>query len=808
MTHRQLIKKIMSTSGLIITLCIISTLTQAEVLPNVKWQNALKPKGQAAEALTLASNGATNYAIVLPQKPTSQDQKAAQDLCKWLKIMTGVNFPIVTENTATKAETKIISIGKTSFASDVGFKDDNLGNEGYAIEVKDKNLFLLGGKMRGPINAVYALLEEDLGCRWYRRNTATIPHMKTLQFHPVPRRFVPKLEIRDSEFIVARDSVWSLRNRTMPTVYTVTSEARVPAEYGGSMEYAELYCHTFFRLVPKTLFKTHPEYFSENDGKRNTHQICVSNPDVLKLVIAGVKGQLKRNPRAKFVSVSQEDGFPFCDCKECKKITDVEGSAAGPLIVFINKIADAIAKDYPNVKVSTLAYMDTTMPPKTIKPRDNVVIVLCMPPRPFQTQEQQEEAKALAKGWESLGAYIHYWDYVSNYHHSLVPIPNMQVVASNIRFFCKHNAKGVFHNTTGFGTADELMKSWVWAKQMWDPSRDTKALIRDFVYGYFGTSAVPVMEYQNLLWDTWEKKKDRLKDYDPIFPLENPMYTKEFIKKSLALFAKARKLASNEETLHRVERAELPVQYIYLVLLVKNKPENPSQLKQFYTILDKFEKVANREKITHLNHWTTIKSLIASWRKGVSLKPNESRKFLARIGIEMRKAHVLRIPAYWKFSLDENNKGVDNKYFSSDFNDNNWGKCRTDLGYGWEKQGFSKKSPMYGWYRQKLKLPDGITGKYLYLYFSAVDEDAYIYINGAEVLDHSCKATGLTPAKIYDAPFMLDVTKMLKRDKENLIAVRVYNRVGMGGIWKPVYVISSNTKMSLADLKCAIEQEQ
>ncbi len=796
-------------SGFIVALCTVSTLMQGEVLPNVKWENALKPKGQASEALTLASNGTTDYTIVLPQKPTSQDQKAARDLCQWLKVMTGASFPIVKEGTATKALKQIISIGRTSFASVAGFSDDKLGNEGYAIEEKDKNLFLLGGKMRGPINAVYALLEEDLGCRWYRRrNTATIPHVKTLRFQPVPRRYVPKLEIRDSEFIVARDSVWSLQNRTMPTVYIVTGKARVPAEYGGSMEYAELYCHTFFRLIPKTLFKTHPEYFSENDGKRNTHQICVSNPDVLKIAVDAVKGQLKRNPRAKFVSVSQEDGFPSCSCKDCKKITDAEGSAAGPLIMFVNKIADAIAKDFPNVKVSTLAYMDTTTPPKKVRPRDNVVIALCMPPRPFLPQEQQEKAKRLAKGWEALGAQIYYWDYVSNYHHSLAPIPNMQVVASNIRFFSRHNAKGVFHNTTGFGTADELMKSWVWAKQMWDPSRDTKSLIRDFVYGYFGSSAEPVMKYQDLLWDSWETKKDQLKAYDPIFPMENPIYTKEFINESLALFAQARKLASNEETLRRVERAELPVQYIYLVQLVKNKPENPSQLKQFYTILDRFEKVAKREKVTHLNLWTPIDKLIASWRKGVSLKPEDSRQFLARIGIEMRKANVLRLPAYWKFSQDENNQGIGNKYFAPGLNDSNWGKCRTDLGCGWGKQGFSNKAPMYAWYRQELKLPDGFAGKYLYLYFSAVDEDAYVYLNGTEILDHSCKATGLTPAKIYDAPFMLDVTSMLKPGKENLLAVRVYNRVGMGGIWQPVYVISSDTKMSLADLKCAIAQEQ
>jgi hypothetical protein len=50
------------------------------------------------------------------------------------------------------------------------------------------------------------------------------------------------------------------------------------------------------------------------------------------------------------------------------------GSPMGPLLRAVNRVADAIAKDYPNVAVSTAPYQFSTKPPNTTHPRTNVVI--------------------------------------------------------------------------------------------------------------------------------------------------------------------------------------------------------------------------------------------------------------------------------------------------------------------------------------------------------------------------------------------------------------------------------------------------
>ena len=113
------------------------------------------------------------------------------------------------------------------------------------------------------------------------------------------------------------------------------------------------YVHTFNRLVPwQEYFATHPEYYAELNGKRIIDQLCLSNPEVLKLTIAKLKEAILAEPEKKYWSVSQNDNFSYCQCENCKKIIAEEKSPAGPVIRFVNEVA----KHFPDKIISTLAY--------------------------------------------------------------------------------------------------------------------------------------------------------------------------------------------------------------------------------------------------------------------------------------------------------------------------------------------------------------------------------------------------------------------------------------------------------------------
>ena len=75
--------------------------------------------------------------------------------------------------------------------------------------------------------------------------------------------------------------------------------------------------------------------------------------------------------------MSQNDCLNPCQCTNCQAIAQAEESECGPLLDFVNYLADGIKDQYPEVYIDTLAYQYTQKAPKTIRPRDNVIVRLC-----------------------------------------------------------------------------------------------------------------------------------------------------------------------------------------------------------------------------------------------------------------------------------------------------------------------------------------------------------------------------------------------------------------------------------------------
>ncbi len=588
------------------------------------WVNSLKPTAKTGTDLTITENNKANYSILLSKKPTTQDQKAAEDLKTWLEKMTGATIQIVTESKNSKTTDQVISIGQTQLfkKSKLAASGENLKDEGYGIDQKDKTLFIWGGRTRGVINGVYALLEEDLGCRWYSNECNMIPSIGTLKFAPALRTFVPALSCRDPFWYVAFDATWSLRNRTN------APDAKVPEEWGGAIDYGGMFVHTFHGLFPeKDYYEAHPEYYMLNDqNKRVTSQLCTTNPEVIRLVKEKVRKVLKANPYAELISISKNDGGGTCLCANCKSLDDAEGSKMASLMVLVNAVAKDIEKDYPHVLISTLAYGETGPIPKTMRPNKNVSIMLCSDKtgawrRPFEPTEICEIG-TLVKNWSKVCKRLFIWDYNINFSHYLAPMPNLDVMAENIRFYVANNAEGVMlqANYQTVGSERDWMRSWVAAKLLWNPSLNLYDLIDDFIYGYFGKAAPAVAQYNRLLQKQAEIYKTELSGkwlmdhkYKPIrYDMDHPFLSKEFLYYSTQLYDQAEKLADNKQVLDRVQRDRLPITYVKLV----RGPEfvGPDYLME----LDRFEKTVEKVGITHLREGGSKKDIenkIILWRK-------------------------------------------------------------------------------------------------------------------------------------------------------------------------------------------------
>jgi hypothetical protein len=325
-------------------------------------------------------------------------------------------------------------------------------------------------------------------------------------------------------------------------------------------------------LVPPELYDEHPEYFPLINGKRTSGYVqrCLSNPDVLRIATDRVRQWIKEHPEATVISVSQNDTHNQCQCEPCKSLDDAEGSPAASLIRFVNAIAEAIERDHPSVRIDTLAYQYTRKPPKTLRPRRNVIVRLCSieccfahPLDRCPAPENQRFADDI-KAWQPVAPLLYVWDYTPNFAHYQQPFPNFDALQANVRFFVRHGVKGLFEqgNYSGGGNGEMgPLRAYVLAKLLWNPDADVKRHTDEFLRGYYGKAADSIREYIELLHRSVREKGYHAHIFDPP---SAPYLSDEVLTGAERLFDEAERLADNDDVRFRVQVTRLPIWYVKL----------------------------------------------------------------------------------------------------------------------------------------------------------------------------------------------------------------------------------------------------
>ncbi len=456
-------------------------------------------------AVTLADHGKSRYQIVIGTNAIASERYAAEELQRYVQKISGVTLPIVTDDS--RPGTREIILGDNEHLRRLGtnYNVAALSAEGFILRTDGKRLIIAGGKPRGTLYGVYELLEQKLGVRWFTPDCETVPQTNRLVVPSLNETHVPALEYREVYWTEAlHDADFAARHRLNGNNYPLKEK------HGGRGEVYFPFVHSMDSLIPPSLYATHPEYFPLIHGKRVNGYVqrCLSNPDVLKLAIKQVRQWIKEHPEATIISVSQNDAGSWCQCDQCKALDDAEGSPSASLLRFVNAIAEDIEKDYPNVRIDTLAYQYTRKPPKTIRPRANVIVRLCSIEccfaHPLETCESaaNRSFRNDILAWEPIAQKLYIWDYTPNFANYVQPFPNFAVLQPNVDFFARHNVHGVFeegnYSSGGNGELGPL-RTYVLSEVLWNPKADTQQLISEFINAYYGKAAPNVLAYVNLL---------------------------------------------------------------------------------------------------------------------------------------------------------------------------------------------------------------------------------------------------------------------------------------------------------------------
>ena len=130
----------------------------------------------------------------------------------------------------------------------------------------------------------------------------------------------------------------------------------------------------------------------------------------------------------------------------------------------------------------------------------------------------------------------------------------------------------------------------------------------------------------------------------------------------------------------------------------------------------------------------------------------------------------------WKFILDKEIDGHKKGFYNIECDTSSW----SDIGVGWWENLGYKDYDGFAWYRIEFTAPEKIDSNAVELHFGAVDEAAWIWLNGTYLGCHDIGLAG------WNTPFDVDCTKELKWGEKNLLVVRVQDAADAGGIWKPI----------------------
>jgi hypothetical protein len=477
---------------------------------------------------TLAAAGGTPYVVTLADDATPPERNAANELATYLKQVTGAAFAIVAPSAA--AGRPVLAVGPgaaKALAPDLDLSktgDKGLGEDGIVIKTMPPHLVLTGaaGSKRGTLYAVYEFLERECGVRWWTPTEETVPSRPMLVVAPASTRYVPPFIYRD----MMGHAFWhetTYRDVKLP-LFAVRmrqngNSANIPVTWGG--HYALLgWVHTFFGypgekrelelMPPQKYFKDHPDWYSEINGERRWKeaQLCLTNEAMLAELTRNVLERIRKNPEAGMISVSQND-YPGgnCQCAACKALDDAEGSPAGSLLYGINRVAEGVEKEFPGFFVETLAYQYTRKPPRTLRPRHNVIVRYAVSERSAVqpiTAKVNHQLEEDLRAWSVMKPNLYIWDYTANLENSFTPEPRAFVYGPDLRLYRQMGAVSVFcehsHGHSPLSDFDEL-HTWLLSKLLWNPDQDDRALIREFLDGYYGRAGKALYEYQQLLAD-------------------------------------------------------------------------------------------------------------------------------------------------------------------------------------------------------------------------------------------------------------------------------------------------------------------
>jgi hypothetical protein len=287
------------------------------------------------------------------------------------------------------------------------------------------------------------------------------------------------------------------------------------------------------------------------------------------------------------------------------------------------------------VFVDTLAYQMTQQPPKTIRPRDNVIIRLCDTRSNFIypiTHRENEAFRNHLLRWAEIADNLRIWDYAVNYgrYHGL-PMPTVHTYATDYQFYAEHNVEGVFTEHEYPVLADlRDLKVWMMMKLLEDPYRDYDVLVQTFADGFYGAAGGHVRRYLVALEAAAEAKPAYMSMGS--VPQRIHYLDLAFLRSSMALFDEAEAAVADDPVLlRRVRHARLGVDRATVV--------------RWRQLVEEWQAAGNDPKKMPIDRAAIATRYHKAWCEQIAFRVPEDEQLNERAAADQEVRHLLSLPS-------------------------------------------------------------------------------------------------------------------------------------------------------------------
>ena len=487
----------------------------------------------SSAAVALVEGGKPTGRIVVPDEATAGETFAAEELQNFVQKISGAKLEIVKADQ--KWEGPAILVGNQPGNRDV---IDQLNKEhgetidAFAVVGKGDRLSLVGRSDDSTIWAVWQWLNNQ-GVVWVMpgEHGTYVPKNQTIEIVEIHEIEAPGVNQRGGGYgLPDEDAHEGFNTKEHGVTAGQLFASRMRFNENRAIEVKDTIValgsgHSYEHYLPaSTYYKAHPEWFNLIDGKRmdgaRGTQVCFTNQEAAAQVARNVEVEIRHEldrgiPIERLpVSISPNDWNAMCECDNCRKLIDKDGSASSLVTHFCNLVTAEIRKVYPKATTKFYAYDNYATPPDYAKPGPGVrpqivfwssaIAFAANSAQPMFSQANHRYRDGFA-AWEKISEALSAHTYYAHYTW-ITPWPMITQMSKDIPHMAADPKFCGMYSELHLHWGTQGLNLWLYPKLLWNPKLDVKKAIKTYCQAAYGPAAIQMEAYYRTVQESMDKQ--------------------------------------------------------------------------------------------------------------------------------------------------------------------------------------------------------------------------------------------------------------------------------------------------------------